>query len=340
MFLLYPQHTTQTSSSTILFSCLLVTTLLFNQAPHVSALAFKKSSNVAMVFDFLKPYYYRIEKGVAAKGIPDITGLSNRQTLQAASTDSKGTSFDHSLWDRVLKRHVVKDCTFGDVTGCNAVNYAALAKDDDYWAYMELLKEMKDPAALAPAEQLAFWINVYNAACIHLIVQHEKKCLETDSTFQLASINKISDKEGPVWDKDAAVIAGKPVSLNYIEHDMLRKQWAEPAVHGCIVCASASCPNLRPEAFVVGNLKEQMEDQMKDWMTNESKGFTLDHGNRLEMSRIFLWFSNDFGKDWNGIRKYLTNYVPEQHHSKMASKDGITVRYFEYDWQINRAPTK
>lgn len=297
-----------------------------------------------MVFDFFKPYYYRLEKQVASKGIPDITGLQNRLTLKAASETKSSTgtatgtaSFDHSLWDRVLKRHVTTDCTIGDVTGCNAVNYAALAIDDDYWAYMELLKKAPDPATLAPAEQLAFWINVYNAACIHLIVQHERKCQKEDTAFQLLSINKISDKQGPVWDKDAAMIAGKQVSLNYIEHEQLRKQWAEPAVHGCIVCASASCPNLRPEAFVVGKLKEQMEDQMKAWMTNESKGFKL-NGNRLELSRIFLWFGNDFGPNWNGLRKYLTPYVPEQHQPKMASKDDITVRYFEYDWQINRAP--
>jgi hypothetical protein len=360
---MYPQYTTE-SSSTILFSkqhhhhrhhhlhryqrplflhqvfVVLLVTLLY-PVPHVSALA---APNVGMVFDFLKPYYYRIEKQVASKGIPAVAGFSNRQTLQAATTATEantGTStFDHSLWDNVLKRHVVPDCTFGDVTGCNAVDYAALANDDDYWAYMELLKNMKDPATtLAPAEQLAFWINAYNAACIHLIVQHEKTCRAQDPGSQLTSINKISDKDGPVWDKDAAVIAGQSVSLNYIEHDMLRKQWAEPSVHGCIVCASASCPNLRPEAFVVLKLKAQMEDQMQEWMTNESKGFRLTGGKRLELSRIFLWFANDFGADWNGVRNYLTGYVPEQHQPKMASKDGITVRYFEYDWQINRAPT-
>jgi hypothetical protein len=303
-----------------------------------------------MVFDFLKPYYYRIEQQVASKGIPDVGGLSNRQTLKAtaadADTDPKsktktttktGASFDHSLWDKVLKRHVVKDCTFGEVTGCNAVDYAALAEDKDYWAYMELLKDSSDPATLAPAEQLAFWINAYNAACIHLIVQHEKEeRLQKDPEYKLASINKISDGSGPVWDKNAAVIAGKTVSLNHIEHEQLRKQWAEPAVHGCIVCASASCPNLRPEAFAVVNLEAQMEDQMKEWMKNESKGFKLT-GSRLELSRIFLWFANDFGSDWKGLRKYLTAYAPEQDQQKMT-KGGITVRYFEYDWQINRAP--
>jgi hypothetical protein len=314
---------------------------LLHQTPQVSAFR----SNVGMVFDFLKPYYYRVEKQVASKGIPDVGGLSNRQTLKAAAAaavavaaDPKtGASFDHSLWDKVLKRHVVKDCTFGQVTGCNAVNYAALAKDDDYWAYMELLKGFSDPVTLAPAEQLAFWINAYNAACIHLIVQHEKEQRQSDPDYTLESINKISNGSGPVWDKPAAVIAGKSVSLNHIEHEQLRKQWAEPAVHGCIVCASASCPNLRPEAFTVVNLKAQMEDQMKEWMKNESKGFKLT-GSRLELSRIFLWFANDFGSDWNGLRKYLTAYVPEKDQQKMT-EGNIAVRYFEYDWQINRAPS-
>jgi hypothetical protein len=257
-----------------------------------------------------------------------------------------GASFDHSLWDGVLKRHVTTDVTLGVVTGCNTVNYAALAKDDDYWAYMELLKNASVETLTKP-EQLAFWMNAYNAACIHLIVQHELKMQETDKEFQLASINKISDKDGPVWDKDAAVIAGKSVSLSHIEHEQLRAKWADAAVHGCIVCASASCPNLRPEAFVVDKLAEQMEEQMKLWMLNESKGFSWSTsslgGSRLELSRIFLWFAKDFGKDWNELREYLTPFVPEEHREKMGTKAGfitdhIAVRYFDYSWAINRAP--
>jgi hypothetical protein len=303
-----------------------------------------------MVFDFLKPYYYRIEQKVASGGIPDVSGLENRKTLQDSDTDATAGatgSFDHSLWDAVLKRHVVKDCTFGVVTGVNAVDYAALSKDDDFWAYMELLKHAADPStSLAPAEQLCFWMNAYNAACIHLIVQYEQKQLESNQDYYpaLPSINKISDTAGPVWGKDAACIAGRQVSLNHIEHDQLRAKWAEATVHACIVCASASCPNLRPEAFTADKVKEQMEDQMKEWMTNETKGFKLT-GNRLELSRIFLWFANDFGSSWGDLRKYLTPYVPDQHTEKMSSKGGsitggIAVRYFEYDWQINRAPTK
>jgi hypothetical protein len=302
-------------------------------------LAFKVSK-VGMVFDFLKPYYYRLEASVAAKGIPSVDGFSNRQTLAAALAEKTpgGGSFDHSLWDGVLKRHVSTDVTFGVVTGCNAVNYAALAKDDDYWAYMELLKNTSDiDTSLTPAEQLAFWINAYNAACIQLIVQHEQTCQREDKDFQLASINQISDKEGPVWDKDAAVIAGKSVSLNHIEHEQLRAKWADASVHGCIVCASASCPNLRPEAFCVEKLQAQMEDQMKSWMTNESKGFKMS-GSRVELSRIFLWFAKDFGKDWTELREWLTPYVPAEHQKKCGTEDSIAVRYFEYDWQINRAP--
>jgi hypothetical protein len=85
-------------------------------------------------------------------------------------------------------------------------------------------------------------------------------------------------------------------------------------------------------------LQAQMEDQMKSWMTNQSKGFKMS-GSRVELSRIFLWFANDFGKDWTELREWLTPYVPEEHQKKCGTEDNIAVRYFEYDWQINRAPT-
>ena len=99
---------------------------------------------------------------------------------------------------------------------------------------------------------------------------------------------------GPVWDKKAGIVAGMSVSLNDIEHKQLRQVWAEPQVHACIVCASASCPNLRREAFVATKLQEQMDDQMKEWMSNPTKGLKLDtSSNRLYVSRIFFYEEED-----------------------------------------------
>jgi hypothetical protein len=298
--------------------------LLLLQLPAVYSF-----NNLGMVLDFFKPYYYRIEQKVASKGIPEVASKTDRITLDTCS--KQGASLDHSLWTAVLKRHVVPDCTCGVVTGVNAVDYAALQDDTDYAAYMDILAKA-DPTSLSGAEQLAFWMNAYNAACINLIVEHEKK-----SGDKLTSINKLTDSSGQVWDQPAAIITGKPVSLSHIEHEQLRGVWAEPAVHACIVCASSSCPNLRPEAFEGVTVAEQMKDQMKQWMTNDTKGLRVT-GNRLELSRIFLWFSADFGSSNADIRKFLQPYVAE--HQNKIVKGSPVVRYFEYDWQMNRAPSK
>lgn len=238
--------------------------------------------------------------------------------------------FDHSKWDSVLKRHVkVGTGSTATVSGINLVDYAGVKVDDDFCQYLSQLEEAH-VEQLEPAEQLAFWMNAYNALCINIIIQHEQR-----NSISIGSINELSKPNDPVWDQIAGKVAGKDISLNGIEHDQLRKVWDEPLVHACIVCASASCPNLRPEAFVVSKLKDQMEDQMRLWMKNDSKGIKLT-GKCLELSRIFLWFGADFG-EWRGIRKFLPDFIEDENLRARVAKGDVSVRYFDYGWQINRA---
>lgn len=282
-----------------------------------------------MVLDFLQPFYYRIEKAGSARTIPSATDVPNRLLLADHPLSSCHERFDHSLWDAVLKRHVKSDHTFGEVKGVNAVDYAALASDPDYQAYLEQLAKA-DLEELPKAELLALWMNAYNALCIRLIVEHEK------TGDKLTSITKLSSSEnGPVWDLPAGTVGGVEMALNQIEHDKLRRTWAEPAVHACIVCASASCPNLRAEAFVGDRLREQMDDQVRQWLKNTTKGLKL-QGSRLTLSRIFLWFADDFG-DWSGLQKWLPQYIEDKDLADKIRKGKVAVRYFGYDWQINRA---
>jgi hypothetical protein len=268
---------------------------------------------------------------VASKSIPNVSSISGRKTLEQNPFDAnKGVAFDHSKWDAVLKRHVkVGAGTIGPVTGINMVDYAGVSADVDYKAYLEQL-DRADVSKLQPAEQLAFWMNAYNALCINIIIEHEKK-----NQVKIKSITNLTTEGNAVWNQVAGKVGGKDVSLNEIEHEQLRKVWAEPLVHACIVCASASCPNLRPEAFVVDSLQKQMDEQMRDWMKNDTKGLKLTK-NRLELSRIFLWFGADFG-NWNGIQKWLPKYIDDESIKEKVARGNLSVRYFEYGWQINRA---
>jgi hypothetical protein len=288
-----------------------------------------------MVLDFLKPLYYTLEKSVASKNIPAVHETPNRLTLEKC--DKTGATFDHSLWNTLLQTYVDdKGVTINQVAGIHTVDYAGVAADPTYAEYLELLAKA-EPSKLSGPEQLAFWMNVYNALCINIIIQYEKR-----NNVLIESINNISKGDKPVWDQVAGTVAGKEVSLNIVEHEQLRKVWNEPAVHACIVCASASCPNLRKEAFVGDKVAAQMEDQVKQWMKNDSTGISLTtssgilgQSQKLTLSRIFLWFGDDFGGS-KGVQQWLPQYI-EDAAVKEAIANDVKVRFFEYDWNINRA---
>lgn len=288
------------------------------------------------VFDFLKPAYYKLEKSVAAKSIPPVHEITGRKKLADYPVPTSNV-MDHALWDALLKQYVNTDAsnTIGAVSGIHLVDYQGLQGNPDFAKYLESLATA-DPTALPEAEQIAFWMNAYNAICISLLINYMKD--QPKDAPPLQSINELSKPDQPVvWDLPAGTVAGQTVSLNQIEHDQLRKVWDEPAVHGCIVCASASCPNLRPEAFVGTTVRQQMDDQVRQWMKNDTKGlhFSPQHSHKLQLSRIFLWFADDFG-GWEGLRQWLPQYLEDETLKERLAQDKVKVRFFEYSWKMNK----
>lgn len=286
------------------------------------------------VFDVFKPVYYKIEKSVAAKQIPAVHEIEGRRELSHYDVPSSNT-IDHAVWDGLLKKYVSTDPsnTLGPVRGIALVDYDGLGDDPAFQTYLDTLAAT-DASQLPKPEQLAFWMNAYNAMCISLLVNDIKKKKANDEEPP-QSINDLSKSNLSVWDIQVGKVSGQGVSLNHIEHEELRKVWAEPAVHGSIVCGSASCPNLRPEAFVGTRVRRQMDDQMRSWMNNDTKGCKLEDGNRLLLSRVFLWFGDDFG-GWDGLRKWLPQYLEDGEIKEKISQDKVKVRFFEYDWTMNR----
>ena len=287
--------------------------------------------------DFFKPAYYLLEKSVAGKSIPAVHEIEGRRKLSDYELPASNV-MDHAAWDALLKKYVNTDAsnTIGDVTGIALVDYAGMGTDPDFKSYLETLATT-EASKLPKPEQLAFWMNAYNAICISLLVDAMKnKDGDAEDAEPLQSINGLSKPNQPVWDMPAGKVAGESVSLNFIEHEQLRKVWDEPAVHGSIVCASASCPNLRPEAFVGTRVREQMDDQMRLWMKNDTKGLKLeDDGNKLMLSRIFLWFGDDFGGA-AGLRKWLPQYLDDDELKEKITQNKLKVRFFEYSWKMNR----
>lgn len=175
-----------------------------------------------------------------------------------------------------------------------------------------------DPSWLkGDAQRLSFWINMYNLGVIRLIMQHP----------EVRSIREIGSLFLPVWNKPALNVGGRWLSLGEIEHDILRKM-GDPRIHFAIVCASLSCPDLKPYSYKFRYIDRQLELSASSFLDNTSKGFWIDESQRrLHVSKLFKWFEDDFEPD--GIVGFL------EKHSR-RDLDDYSINFMSYDWQLNR----
>jgi len=182
-------------------------------------------------------------------------------------------------------------------------------------AYLRSLSNCPPHKQQSESEQLAYWINAYNAFTVMLIVQH----------YPVASIRDIR-KVGSVWDMKFFRIGDEVMSLNDIEHQILRKRFEEPRIHFAIVCASRSCPQLRNEPYTAIKLEQQLEEQAKQFINDATKNRISN--NRLQLSSIFKWFGKDFATSTTLVG-FITKY------SAVPLADEPKVSYLDYDWSLN-----
>lgn len=212
-----------------------------------------------------------------------------------------------------------------DTTVGTRVDYVGLRGEPE-WKVMIGELAAVDPSRLRDrASQLAFWINAYNVFAIDLIVRNPP----------VASIRDLGSFFSPVWKKEAGRLAGRGYSLDEIEHSILRKL-DEPRIHGAIVCASISCPDLRREPFASDRLDAQLADNMRAWLARPEKGLKIDRSSRsVRISPIFDWFGEDFATQ-GGVMAVVTRYAPDTDRAWLE-QHGATARigYFDYDWRLN-----
>ena len=229
--------------------------------------------------------------------------------------------FDFSGWDALLKKHV-KPTTLEGVR-LNALDYARVRTDPEFKKIVSALKSFSPAPLKTRQEKLAFWINVYNIMAIKMVLDH----------YPLDSIKDAGSLLQSVWEKPVGQVGGKKITLNGIEHEILRKM-GEPRIHVAIVCASVSCPDLRLEAYRAETLDVQLTDQTQRFLENWGKGMRLDSGeNRLYLSKIFSWFEGDF-ESQGGVLKFVKAYCPESTRKKMAGKKP-KISYLDYNWNLN-----
>jgi len=219
----------------------------------------------------------------------------------------------HEAWTTLLKKCV-------DAKG--QVNYRGFLEDASRLdAYLGLLSDCPPSMDWSQAERLAYWINAYNAFTVKLILDHYPVKSIKDIGPKLA-IPKVNS----VWDIKFFHIGGVEMTLNQIEHDILRKDFNEPRIHFAIVCASFSCPVLFNEAFTAKRIEQQLETQAVAFINDPARNRVSE--NKVELSAIFNWFKGDFTK--NGT---LLEFIRRYAKGKVADK--AKVSFLDYDWSLN-----
>ena len=238
----------------------------------------------------------------------------------AAHDPNSSLRIDNSQWDRLLKTYVRKDRQ-----GLNRFDYAGL-KASGLGALKNYLAKLQtiDPAKLARGEQFAFWTNLYNAKTVEIVTDH----------YPVKSIRDIRLTSflfpGP-WKEKVVKVAGVPLSLNDIEHGILRPIWGDPRIHYAVNCASVGCPNLVARAWT-GNKLEKMLDGAARAYVNSSRGVRFE-GRKVIVSGLYSWYADDFGGSAPRILAHLRKYAAPELAAKLSVDTQISD--YDYNWDLN-----
>jgi hypothetical protein len=227
----------------------------------------------------------------------------------------------YAPWEELLARFTVERA--GNVL----VRYAALKSDRVLLdRFVDMLARTRPETLPDDNARKALWINAYNAFAIKACVEH----------YPLGSIRDLGSIFSPVWDRRWFTVGGEKVSLGHIEHEVLRRQFADARIHAAIVCASMSCPNLARVPYRPAMLDAQLDEAMQGWIKSP-KGARLDREAKvLWLSSIFKWFAADLNPDGLRVPAVVTRWLPESDRGLLANPE-LAVRYLDYDWSINAA---
>ena len=207
----------------------------------------------------------------------------------------------HESFDALLRKHV-------DAIG--KVDYANFKKEHaKLKTYIKSLESQPVGRTESRQEQMAYWINLYNALTINLILDN----------YPVSSIMKL-DK---AWDTPITNINGNTMTLNDVEHKVIRPKFNDARIHFAVNCAAKSCPKLLNEAYVGSKIESQLNAQTKWFINNRS--FNQVSASSMKLSKIFEWYKDDFGD--------LVSFVNKYSNPKVNAN--ATVSFIEYNWQLN-----
>lgn len=226
---------------------------------------------------------------------------------------------DHSDWQIILDKYV----RYSDKQQMYSFVYGGVSHEnvERLRGYLKRMSET-DPRALNKNQQLAYWINLYNALTVDLILRN----------YPVKSITRLGKgwfRVGP-WDDKIITVAGQEISLNDIEHRILRPVFENPKIHYAVNCASIGCPDIAPVAYSGDLIAAQMDEAARRFI-NQSKGVNF-VGERLVLSKVFEWYASDFGGE-EGVWKELLQFADAGLRARLeAYKGGIS---YHYNWKLN-----
>jgi hypothetical protein len=235
---------------------------------------------------------------------------SHRPRTGAAGSDpSRGV--DHAALDAILQQ-TVRD---------ELVDYLAVRDHHgpQLRAYLDTMAEV-EVGALPEAQQLAYWFNVYNASMIAAVVERLR-----------ADWSPAKD-DYAVFKEKLVRARGKVLSLDHVEHEILRKKFTEPRLHVALVCAARSCPPLLARAYRGDDLDAVLAGNMRRFVNDPTRNEVDHEAKKLNLSRIFDWFKADFGGE-PGVKELVGHHLGRD-------VSGYRLSFLDYDWRLNLAPPR
>jgi hypothetical protein len=228
----------------------------------------------------------------------------------------QGTAIDHTQLDRLLKTHVKG----------GLVDYPSLKKEiaalDEY---LKTIAEV-EPRDHPRDEVLAMYINAYNAATLRLIL---------DYFPGIKSIKDIPSTKR--WKSTRWRVAGRMVSLDDLEHNILRAEFDEPRIHFAVVCASIGCPILRNEAFDGKRIDSQLDEQVR-LAHKDARYFQWDASTRtMRLTQVYKWFKGDFERGTSTLPAFIAKHTPPEIAAQINEHaTSLIIAYLDWDWSLNQ----
>ena len=247
-----------------------------------------------------------------------LPGDTKLKTDFSVSNENSKQQIDHQSWSDLLAKYLYVNDGHVSLFEYHSVSDTDTATLKTYLQNLQMVNVFD----LNPSEQMAYWINLYNALTVDVVLD----------AYPIDSIKKINSpllKRGP-WKKKYIMVMGEKLSLDDIEHGILRSIFQDPRVHYAVNCASIGCPSLQPTAFTATNLEELLDQGAQDYI-NHPRGVSIVDG-KLVISSLYKWFAGDFGNQQELIEHFI-DYADEPLAEQLEQTHEISD--YVYDWSIN-----